>query len=96
MLSSIVESVLEKYLGKYIEGIKNNTDVSMIDGCTTIENASIKPAFINEFGLPFSLKYSHIDQIMIQVPWTKLKEKSSVINITGIYILFELSHNTER
>jgi hypothetical protein len=47
MFSAIVESVLVKHLGKYIDGIKNNMDIGLIDGEVTIENVSLKTDFIN-------------------------------------------------
>lgn len=36
MFASIMESVLLKHLGKYVDGIKNNLDVSIINGDVTI------------------------------------------------------------
>lgn len=36
MFSSIMESVLTKFLGKYVDGIKNNMDINIITGNATI------------------------------------------------------------
>jgi hypothetical protein len=47
MFSSIIESVLVKHLGKYVDGIKNNMDVGLFDGEVKIENVSLKTAFFN-------------------------------------------------
>lgn len=47
MFSSIIESVLVKFLGKYVDGIKNNMDFNIITGNATIEKISLRPEFIN-------------------------------------------------
>lgn len=36
MFSSIMETVLVKFLGKYVDGIKNNMDVNIINGNVTV------------------------------------------------------------
>lgn len=58
----------------------------------TIENVSLKPSFVNELGLPFTLKFSHIEKIHINIPWTSLKEKSTFVNVKGIYVLLNISY----
>ena len=73
MFATIMESVLVKHLGKYLDGIKNNMDISILTGNVTIENISLRPEFINELELPFTLKFSHVSKILINVPWTNLK-----------------------
>ena len=87
-----METVLVKHLGKYIDGIKNNMDISLISGNVTIENISLRPEFINELGLPFSLKFSHINKIIINVPWTNLKDKPTTVTIHGIHLLLALKY----
>ena len=34
MFSSIMESVLTKFLGKYVDGIKNNIDINLTGNAT--------------------------------------------------------------
>ena len=46
-MKNIIESVLVKHLGKYIDGLKNSLDIGLLDGEVTIENVSLKPSFIN-------------------------------------------------
>lgn len=72
-MNNIIEGVLVKYLGKYIDGLKNSLDIGLLDGKVTIDNVSLKTSFVNELGLPFTLKFSHIEKISINIPWTKLK-----------------------
>lgn len=43
MFSSIMETVLLKFLGKYVDGIKNNIDVSIINGDVSVEKVSVRP-----------------------------------------------------
>lgn len=92
MLASIIESVLVKHLGKYVDGIENNMDIGLIDGEVTVENVSLKTSFINGLGLPFILRFSHIEKIHINIPWTSLKEKNTIVTVHGIYCLLEMDY----
>ena len=64
-MKNIIESVLVKHLGKYVDGLKNSLDIGLLDGEVTIENVSLKSSFINYLGLPFTLRYSQIEKIHI-------------------------------
>lgn len=92
MLSGILENVLVRFLGRYVDGIKNNIDVG-ITGNATIQKISLRPEFINELGLPFTLKYSHISKMIINVPWASLKDKPTTVTIQGIYVLLSLKYD---
>lgn len=89
-----MESVLVKHLGKYVDGIKHNLDVSIINGDVTLENISIKPQIINELKLPFLLKFSHLNKMVVKVPWTNLKDKPTIVSIQGIYALFAFNYDS--
>jgi hypothetical protein len=91
-MKNIIESVLVTHLGKYIDGLKNSLDIGLLDGEVTIENVSLKPSFVNELGLPFTLKFSHIEKIHINIPWTSLKEKNTMVKVQGIYVLLNISY----
>lgn len=93
MFATIMESLLVKHLGKYLDGIKNNMDISFISGNITIDNISLRPEFINELGLPFTLKFSHVSRILINVPWTSLKEKPTTVSVQGVYVLLSLKYD---
>ena len=95
MFATILETVLIKHLGKYLDGIKKNMDISILNGEITIDNLSIKPEFINELELPFILRFSHINKILINVPWANLKEKQTTVTIQGIYALLSLKYNED-
>ena len=59
----------------------------------SIENVSLKASFINELNMPFILRFSHIERINIEIPWTSLKDKSTAITIRGIYALFSINYS---
>ena len=46
-MNNIIESLLVKHLGSYIDGLKNSLDIGLFDGEISIENVSLKPTFIN-------------------------------------------------
>ena len=91
-MKNIIESLLVKYLGKYVDGLKNSLDIGLLDGEVSIENVSLKASFINDMGLPLTLKFSHIEKIHIDIPWTSLKDKNTIITIKGIYVLLNMNY----
>jgi hypothetical protein len=91
-MKNIIESVLVKHLGKYVDGLKNSLDIGLLDGEVTIENVSLKSSFINGLNLPFTLAFSHIEKIHIDIPWTSLKDKNTIITVKGIYVLLSMTY----
>ena len=43
-------------------------------------------------GLPLALRFSHIEKIHIDIPWTSLKEKNTVVTVKGVYALFSIDY----
>lgn len=43
-------------------------------------------------GLPIALKFSHIEKIHIDIPWTSLKDKNTKITVKGLYALFNINY----
>jgi len=89
-MHKIIESVLVSELGQYLDGLKDNLDVSFFNGEVKMNNVSLKKSFINQLNLPFNLLFSHIQHVHIDVPWTNLKDKNTIVTIQGLYLLLEV------
>jgi hypothetical protein len=91
MITSIIESILMKHVGKYLSGVeKNSFDVGLLDGDIVIENVGLNNKLFEELGLPITLKFSNIDKLLIQVPWTKLDKERTVVLVTGVNVLITM------
>jgi|JI6StandDraft_1071083.scaffolds.fasta_scaffold04808_4 vacuolar protein sorting-associated protein 13A/C len=73
MFTKIIQSVLMKHVGKYLNEVEENSfDVGLIDGDILIENVGLNNKLFEELNLPITLKFSNIDRLSIKVPWTRL------------------------
>jgi len=59
---SLLEKILGRILGEYIEGItKDQMKVGIWSGKVDIRNLKIKPSVINQLNIPFSLNFGMIE-----------------------------------
>ncbi len=64
MFEKLLESVLQKYAGQFLEGIdSNNLSIGVFSGNVVIENVSLKPEVISMLELPIELRFSHIGKL---------------------------------
>jgi vacuolar protein sorting-associated protein 13A/C len=58
MFEGLLESVLNKVLGQYIQGLnKNDLSVSVWSGDVHLTNVKLKPDIFQQFKLPLELIY---------------------------------------
>ena len=68
MLEGIVEKIVQKLLGEYIDGFdSNNLHIGIWSGEVTIKNVRLKKTVLQKLGLPLELKYSIIQHIVLKI-----------------------------
>jgi len=73
MFESLLESVLNKYLGEYVEGLSPKAlSVSIWGGDIKLDNVMLKKDIFAKFKLPLELVFGRIGTLRIQVPWRHL------------------------
>lgn len=73
MLEQLVERILSKILGDYVEGLqKDKIKVGILKGHVDINSVNIKPDIMKQFNLPLNLKLGKIEHIHLIIPWTNL------------------------
>ena len=61
MFEKLLEHILTKYFGKYIEGLNGkNLKMGVWSGNVLIQNVKVKASTFDELNLPIELKFSHI------------------------------------
>lgn len=90
MFEGILEKVLGRVLGQFIEGFdKSNLSVSVWSGNVIIENVKVNPKVFLEMGLPFLVTSSRVGRLKVQVPWKSIRSQSTVIEIEDIEVMVE-------
>jgi vacuolar protein sorting-associated protein 13A/C len=71
-----------------------NVELSFWTGKINIQNASFKHQKINELlrlsNIPFSIKYSFLGSLELDIPWKKLNSAPVEIKVDQVYIVFKL------
>lgn len=95
MFESILEKVLLKAAGDYIEGIdSNNLKVGIWGGDVVIENVSLKEGIIDMLNLPVELRFSHIGKLTLKVPWKNLSSAPVEVYLDGVYLVLSPKHQS--
>ena len=90
MLEKILGAILQKYAGKYLQGIEqDHLKIEFFSGNVVIENVSIKKEAVNLLELPVVLKFSHIGRIQVKIPMTKIGSSPVEVSLEGIYIILQ-------
>jgi len=73
MFESLLESLLNKYLGEYVEGLSRDAlSLSIWGGDIILDNVMLKKDIFAKFKLPLELIYGRIGKLRIKVPWRHL------------------------
>lgn len=100
MFEGILEKVLQRALGNYLEGLdKNNLSLGVKDssffiitlqvwsGNINLENLFIKRSIFQQLQLPLILKLGRIGKLKMSVPWRSLSYSPVEITIETVNII---------
>ena len=74
MITTVVETVLKRYLGEYLEGIDaQNLSLSIFQGEINLSNVDIKPGATELLNLPFCLVQGTVGLLQVKIHWKALK-----------------------
>lgn len=88
MLEGILERILQRILGDYLDGFNsNNLNVGIWSGEVVIQNVRLKRSALIKLGLPIELKYSLIQNLVLKIPWKSLTTSKTELYLDGLYIV---------
>ena len=100
MLEDFASSILTKYLGKYILGLKKeNLKFALSNGEVDLSNLEINLDEFSDLDIPVSLIKGTLDKLKLKVPWKNLGGESMIIDIQNLFILVEpkrMSHSEDQ
>jgi len=91
MFEKLIEQLILKYLGDYIEGIDpNNLSLGLWSGTLTLEKIKLKAKAIDDLKLPFKLSFGLINKLSLSISWKTNFSEPTEITIDGLNIVLSL------
>ncbi|XP_068086254.1 intermembrane lipid transfer protein VPS13A [Anabrus simplex] len=88
MFEGVVATVLNRYLGKYIQDLDiENLNVGIFSGDVQLTDLRLKPEALYELDLPIEVKVGAVGRISLSIPWSGLYTQSVVANVEDVYII---------
>ena len=88
MFESILEGLLNKYLGEYVQGLtKEDLSVSIWGGDIELNDVMLRTDIFQKFKLPLELVYGQIGHLRIQLPWRSLGSKPVIAEVSNVWLV---------
>jgi len=87
MLKGLASKVLNSILDDYVEGFQDKIVDFTFSGELQLKDLTIKKSILDRFYLPVQLKQGAIGKMTLNVPWTDLTSKPTIIYIEDMFFL---------
>lgn len=88
MFESLVANLLNRFLGSYIEDFDpKQLNIGIWSGDVKLKDLRLKKDSLDRLKLPVNVKFGHLGELTLQIPWSNLKGKPVKIIIEDLYLL---------
>lgn len=88
MFESIAATLINRFLGSYIENFDlKSLNIGIWSGDVRLKNLRLKKESLDKFNLPLDVKFGHLGELTLQIPWSNLKGKPVKVIIEDVYLL---------
>lgn len=88
MFESIAATLINRFLGSYIENFDSKSlNIGIWSGDVRLKNLRLKKESLDKFKLPLDVKFGHLGELTLQIPWSNLKGKPVKVIIEDVYLL---------
>lgn len=88
MLESLAATLLNRLLGSYVENFDpTQLNVGIWSGDVRLRNLKLRKDCLDGLNLPVDVKFGILGELVLNVPWSSLKNKPVKINVEDCYIL---------
>ncbi|ODV87231.1 hypothetical protein CANARDRAFT_5784 [[Candida] arabinofermentans NRRL YB-2248] len=96
MLESLVANILNRTLGSYVENFDpKQLNIGIWSGDVKLRNLVLKKESLEKLELPVDVKFGHLGELTLQIPWSNLKAKPVKVIIEDAYLLASPRSTTE-
>ncbi|GMH39652.1 hypothetical protein BSKO_07550 [Bryopsis sp. KO-2023] len=79
---------LNKYLGRYVDGVDTNSlQISVWNGDVVLRNLRVRPEALTDLNLPVTVRAGLLGTLRLKVPWNKLGKEPVVVEMDKLYVL---------
>ncbi|KAI9292119.1 vacuolar protein sorting-associated protein vps13 [Neoconidiobolus thromboides FSU 785] len=88
MFEAVVVSVLNKFLGDYVENFQaNQLNIAIWNGDIKLKNLRLKDEALSKLKLPMDFKEGYLGELTMKIPWHNLKNLPVAVSIKNVYLL---------
>lgn len=96
MFQGLLESLLKRVLGEYVEEIDSkNLNLSVFSGIIDWNDLNLKKNIFSKLNVPIQLVIGRIKKLFVRVPWNALSSKPVQLEILGLHLLVKPLENSE-
>eukprot|EP01135_Chromosphaera_perkinsii_P007458 Nk52_evm10s859 gene=Nk52_evmTU10s859 len=87
MFESLVASILNQYLGQYVENLDTNQlNISIWGGDVKLQNLVLKAEALSDLDLPITVDEGYLGLLTLKVPWKNLTTQPVVVLVNDLYL----------
>ncbi|KRY49724.1 Vacuolar protein sorting-associated protein 13C [Trichinella britovi] len=88
VFESFVTSLLNRFLGAYVENLDaSKMNFAIWSGNVVLNDLRLKASSLDEFNLSVKMKYGFLEKLALKIPWQNLYTEPVVAEIEGLYLL---------
>lgn len=88
MFEALVERLLNKILGEYVENFSaENLKIGIWSGEVVLKNIALKRSIIRKLNLPFRVNYSRLGTLRMNIPWKSLTSSKIEVLLEGLELV---------
>ncbi|KHJ35601.1 putative vacuolar protein sorting-associated protein vps13 [Erysiphe necator] len=96
MLEGLVASLLNRFLGLYIQNFDpKQLNVGIWSGDVKLRNLELRREALDQLKLPINVVKGHLGELTLRIPWSNLRGQPVQIHIKDVYVLAAPKENTE-
>ncbi|TVY71541.1 Vacuolar protein sorting-associated protein, partial [Lachnellula suecica] len=88
MLEGLVSSLLNRFLGMYIQNFDpGQLKVGIWSGDVTLRNLELRKEALDQLKLPINVVEGHLGQLTLKIPWSNLRGQPVQVSIEDVFLL---------
>ena len=88
MLEGLVATLLNRFLGMYVENFDTKQlNIGIWSGDVKLRNLQLRKEALDQLHLPLNVIKGHLGQLILQIPWSNLRGKPVRVTIEDVFLL---------
>ena len=88
MLEGIVATLLNRFLGMYVQNFDpKQLNIGIWSGDVKLRNLELRREALDQLRLPLNVIEGHLGQLTLQIPWSNLRGKPVRVDIEDVFLL---------